>query len=95
WGVARGGLLKGMSSQEVANSILDRGSPLAKTYTQDEARAMFGQFRDVNIKVVGEAGFDAVPTARFPFVSKAVLRGDFRKAMVKRYGFFLWISGKK
>ncbi len=94
WGIARGELLRG-SLQDIANRHIDPNSPLSKVYSRQEAQQMFGMFRDVQIKVVGDAGFGGLPISRFPFVTQLLRRLGWYDPLVARHGFFLWIRAVK
>jgi SAM-dependent methyltransferase len=94
WGIGRGELLR-YTPQEIINRHLDPNSPLNKVYSVREGREMFGMFQDVRTSITGGSGFGGVPTSRFPFISKTILRGKVKEALVKKYGYFLWIRARK
>jgi SAM-dependent methyltransferase len=94
WGIFRAELLR-YSPQEITNRHLDPNSPLNKVYSIDEGRQMFSAFQQVDIRITGSAGFDSLPAMRFPFVSRLLMRGEMRKALLARFGYFMWIRAVK
>ncbi|MDX2139545.1 MAG: methyltransferase domain-containing protein [Chloroflexota bacterium] len=94
WGILRGELLR-YSPQEITNRHLDPDSPLNKVYSIEEGRQMFSAFQKVDIKITGSAGFDSLPVGRFPFISQLLMRGERRKRLLARYGYFMWIRAVK
>ncbi|MEE9323677.1 MAG: class I SAM-dependent methyltransferase [Candidatus Aenigmarchaeota archaeon] len=68
------------------------GSPLAKVYTRDDIRDVFGKFRNIEIRAFPMKGeMENIPSGRLP-LSKWFFPKSFKKYLSEKHGWFLYVN---
>jgi ubiquinone/menaquinone biosynthesis C-methylase UbiE len=98
WGIIGGKLFK-HNVQGILNLRTDKGdqggTPLAKAYSSKEIRQMFAKYQSLKIEIYGQKKeIDTVPVRSFPLM-KWVLPASVRYGMLRKWGWYIWITGAK